>query len=283
MKKETVELMEYRGGYTLVSSAELEALFRAYRDGLLKKAEFRVWAAGKERGSLHPSSKVTCERILNCKAKEKGISRIRRGAAKSASARLAEVLAHLPEAGRKKAVSRQLLRAISQGRLSCAETVVSLMYSLRRIQQKKPLKRLLPLERYARFTYRNIEEVSGVPRANVCRAVSSLKAKGFLSTVWVVKQNENQFGLLFVDGSALTVVPGAAADRSQPEVRKKPTPPPRNDNSPQCKSTTLINSYPKTVNQENKGFLSRGRVDPDWERIQRRAKAMRENELDQAA
>ena len=137
-------------------------------------------------------------------------------------------------------------------------------------------------ERYARFTFRELEDLSGISRANISRAVASLKAKGLLSTVAVVKPNENQFGLLFIDGVLLTLIPGAATkDRSKPptpvRVHEKATPPLQFNNSPLIKSATLKKDYPKREILKNK-LGSFSHVDKsEWERILQRGRMIAEN------
>ncbi len=86
------------------------------------------------------------------------------------------------------------------------------------------MKRLETEERYARFTYRELSGLSGISRAKISRAVSSLKTKGYLATAWVVKRNENEFGLLFVDGPALTLVKSAPKNRAITPAHERATP-----------------------------------------------------------
>jgi hypothetical protein len=288
-KKEVVDALEFRGGFALLKKSEAEAIITGYRDGLVKKDTLRVFAAMKEKGALHAKSKVDLSRITNSKSEKKGLKRLRVGLIERERERLASLLKTPPEATeRRKCASRRALRAIAQGRLSCTESIVLLMYFAKRITQVKPLKRLEVGERYARFTFRELEELSGISRANISRAVASLKAKGFLSTVAVVKLNENQFGLLFVDGVLLTLIPGAARrDRSKPlapvRVHEKATPPLQFNNSPVIKSATLKKDYPKREILKNKlGSFSQG-TKSDWERIKERARLIRENLGEQAA
>lgn len=290
MKKESVETLEYRGGYALVQSLELQTVIEGYKEGKIKKDALRVFAAQMESRALHSKSKVDLSRILNCKASNEGIKRLRSGIIRKAESEIDSILKPLHgQTSRPKAVSRKILRGIAQGRTTANEAIVLFMFSLRRISQAKPLKRLIAKERYARFTYRELSELSGIPKANISRTVQTLKQKGLIGTVWVVKQNENQFGLLFVDGSALTLIPGGAADRSKPEKNKTTTPPRQINNAPVIEMTTLRKNYPKIDIQKNKESLNlgkevgKGSTRNDWERILARAKAMKENLTEQAA
>jgi len=286
MKKEGVDRFEYRGGYALISESELLAVLSAYKKGEIRKDQLRVWAARHESGALHVKSKVTLERILNCKSSQDGIKRLRSGLIKKAEERIDTVLEGSRESSsRRRAVARGVLRSIAQGRISCTETMVCLMYAARRIGQRKPLKRLLSNERYARFTYRELAELSGVPKANLSRAVASLKEKGLLSTVWIVKQNENQFGLLFVDGAILTLIPGAAKDRSHTERQKTTTPPRQNDNTPVIVLPTLRKIDPKIDIQKSKVCDGRGKgpFNSEFERIKARARAIEASLIEQVA
>ena len=61
------------------------------------------------------------------------------------------------------------------------------MYFARRISQAKPLQRLEEDERYARFRLGELEELSGIPRANASRAFARLSERGFLGNIEVAK------------------------------------------------------------------------------------------------
>jgi hypothetical protein len=283
MKRESVEVFEFRGGYAAISERELFAILAAYKNGYLKKDDFRVWAALHEEGMLHPKSKVTLNRIINCKAAQAGIKAMRSGVIGRSEHRLEHLLSGIAE-GRKRTVARVVLRAMAQGRLSCTESIVAIMYALRRVTQRRELKRLLPSERYARFTLRELEQLSGVARANLSRSIASLKVKGILSTVWVVKQNENQFGLLFVDGPLLTLIPGAAENRGAKQ--KKTTPGARNNNTPVIVLPTLKKEDPKReIQKEERNSLWTGGKtwSNHWERILARGQAMKESFVEQVA
>ena len=282
-KKEVVDALEFKGGFALLTKSEAEAIITGYRDGRVKKDTLRVFAAMKEKGALHSKSKVDISRITNSRSEAKGVKRLRSGLIERERERLASLLKTSPETTeRRKCASRRALRAIAQGRLSCTESIVLLMYFAKRITQVKPMKLLEVGERYARFTFRELEDLSGISRANISRAVASLKAKGLLSTVAVVKPNENQFGLLFIDGVLLTLIPGAATkDRSKPptpvRVHEKATPPLQFNNSPLIKSATLKKDYPKREILKNK-LGSFSHVDKsEWERILQRGRMIAEN------
>lgn len=287
-KKNTVDALEYRGGYSLTKSTELEAVITGYRDGKVNKDAIRVFAARREKAALHEKSKVDLARIVNSKAALEGVKRLRGGVIERVGQTLDNLLNDSPRATeRLRCVPRRALRAIAQGRLSCSESIVLLMYFSRRISQTRQMKRLEAGERYARFTYGELEELSGISKANISRAVASLKAKGWLSTVWVVKPNENQFGLLFVDGPLLTLIPGVARmDRSKPpisEVNKSATPPAQFSNTPVIKLTTLKKDNPKREIQESKQGSFPQDLRSDWERIRTRAQQIREQLAEQAA
>lgn len=283
-KKETVDALEFRGGYSLITSEVIEAVIVGYRDGHLNKDSLRVFAARAEKSALHTKSKVDLSRILNSKSSLEGIKRLRCGTIVRAGEKVDQALIVASRGSqRRKCASRKALRAIAQGRLSCTESVVLLMYFLKRITQAKPMKRLEVGERYARFTYRELEELSGVSRANISRAVASLKEKGFLATVWVVKPNENEFGLLFVDGPALTLIKGASANRENPPANEKATPPAQKSNTPLIERATLRKFDPKREILERKqGSFSQGK-DSEWERILARARQIEANLESQAA
>lgn len=283
-KKELVDALEFRGGYALVTESALDAIITGYRDGHINKDSIRVFAARAEKSSLHAKSKVDLSRILNCKASLEGVKRLRCGIIEKAGGRVDNALIAAPGGSqRRKSASRKALRAIAQGRLSCTESVVLLMYFRKRITQVKTMKRLESRERYARFTYRELETLSGISRANISRAVASLKRKGFLATVWVVKPNENEFGLLFVDGPALTLIKTAPKNRENPPVNEKASPPAQSSNSPLNEKAILIKLYPKSEIQERKQGFFPQEFDSDWDRIRARAKQIKESLEEQAA
>ncbi len=104
--------------------------------------------------------------------------------------------------------------------------------------------------------------------------------------MWVVKQNENQFGLLFVDGPAISLIPGSAVDRSKPErEHKKATPCAQNSNAPVVVLATLRKEDPKRDKEEIRcSFDSRkGNARSEFERIKERARQMRAIFQEQAA
>jgi hypothetical protein len=283
-KKEVVDALEYRGGYSLINSKSLEALIEAYREGIVNKDCIRVFAALGEASALHAKSKVDLSRIVNSKATLEGIKRLRRGAIEKAHITTGQLSNPAGQgAGRRKCVPRKALRSIAQGRLTCTESIVLLMYFMKRITQVKSMKRLEVGERYARFTYGELAELSGIPKANISRAVASLKQKGFISTVWVVKPNENEFGLLFVDGPALTLIKSIQGDRSKAPVHKTTTPPDQNNNTPVIKITTLRKDYPKREIQRERAGGSFNQFGSELNRIIERARQMRENFEGQAA
>jgi hypothetical protein len=151
-KKNTVDALEYRGGYSLTGSTALEAIITGYRDGKVNKDAIRVFAARLEKSALHEKSKVDLARIVNSKAALKGVKRLRRGVVERSGTTLDQLAKDQPEGKeRLRCVPRRALRAIAQGRLSCSESVVLLMYCSKRISQTKQMKRLEVGERYARY------------------------------------------------------------------------------------------------------------------------------------
>ena len=105
----------------------------------------------------------------------------------------------------KKPVARKALRHIACGGATTVESLLLFAYFMRRIPQRKPMQRLLTGEQYARFTYAEFQAWTGVHRASQCRMMRRLIERGFLSTIPVVKQNENVYGQLFVDGQAISL------------------------------------------------------------------------------
>jgi hypothetical protein len=178
-----------------------------------------------------------------------------------------------------------VLRHIAQWRSTSNEAVVLLYYMARRVRQAKPLERLKAGERYARFTYGELEELSGIPRANVSRAVTRLKDRGWLNTVDVAKQNENVYGQLFVDGALISF---SAARRPVNNRGRKKAQDERNDNTPLHETTTLRKEDPKTGISSFHGKVGektgpRVSLSAEFERIKRRAEQMKAELMRQAA
>ena len=294
-KRSHVNYMEFRDGYVLVKRARLEAIIEGYKRRELRRNELRLFAAMCEQEGLHWRSKVDITRTLNCTSEIEGIRHLSRGIIEKAQAKVMATLesARQDDSERRIAVSRRMLKHAARGAGTSNEIIVMLYYCLRRMRQQGRCDRLQENERYARFTYRELETVSGIPRANICRAVAKLRAKGILNAAWVKKQNENRFGLLFVDGSLVSLTcPRQGKNRS-----KKPRTAPhestttlrRIDNPPRHKPTTLINDNPKTNNQRGMdGFWGRRTSaktsgQAEFERIRQRAEQMRAEWVDQAA
>jgi hypothetical protein len=263
------------------------AVIAGYKAGKLKRNELRVFAARLEETALHEKSRVELARILNCNSGMKGVRRLRdseiRGAGNTLDAWLGTEAA---ESSRPVIVSRRVLRHIAQGRSTSNEAVVLLYYMARRVRQAKPLERLKAGERYARFTYGELEELSGIPRANVSRAVARLKDRGWLNTVDVAKQNENVYGQLFVDGALISF---SAARRPVNNRGRKKAQDEQNDNTPLHETTTLIKkTYPKTrISSFHEEIVEetgrRASLSAEFERIKRRAEQMKAELMRQAA
>ncbi len=233
--------------------------------------------------------------IVNCKSGIKGIRRLSRGEIERAQAKVRATLesAQQEDSEWRIAVSRRMLKHAARGGSTSNETIVMLYYCMRRLPQERRLDRLEESERYARFRYRDLETVSGIPRANVCRAVAKLRAKGILNTAWVRKQNENKFGLLFVDGPIVSLsCPRQGKNRSKKPktaLHESTTTLRRIDNAPWHESTTLINDNPRTDNQRGiDGVFARKAAakatrQTEFERIRQRAEQMKAEWVEQAA
>lgn len=294
-KRSDVNYMEFRDGYVLVQRTELAAIIEGYRTRKLRRCELRVYAAMCEEAVLHQQSKVDIAHILNCKSDVKGIRRLSKGRIEKTQAKVRAIIdsASQDECGRRIAISRKMLRHAARGGATSNEIIVMLFYCLRRLRQNRRLRRLERTERYARFKYRDLEEVSGIPRANVCRAVARLRDKGFLNTAWVNKRNENKYGLLFVDGPLVSLsCPRQGASRRQrprPAAHETELIPSRIDNAPRHEPTTLINENPKTSYQRSfhtafsMKALARTSRQAEFDRIRRRAEQMRAELVEQAA
>lgn len=293
-KKEHIDWAEFRGNYIPVPVGDLMTIIDAYKHRELGRDELRAFAGGLEAKALHEKSHVDIYRIVNAKSKNKGIRRLTAPQIDAATNKVAKLLSRssdtpnvLVENGDKQVlVARRFARHIAQGRCTCSEMIMLFYYCVRRLRQHKPLDRLLPRQRYARFTYRSLEALSGIPRANLCRALARLKERGFIATRPVAKQNENHHGLLFVDGHLVTLTLGQRTGLPA-KVDKTTTPDRQNNNTSSRKTTTLINVDPKkTIQEQNApppGRITWNTNNRGVQQIVARVNAMLEAQLEQAA
>lgn len=293
--KKTIDRDEFAGNYTLAYRTELVAILNAYRERRIGKADLRAFAARLESKALHEKSKVDIHRIVN--ARKNGRPSMSQGAIEKSLTRVDAILADTEMEGKRAIISREMARYIAHGRATCSEVAVILYYSLRRKKQNRRLERLAPDERYARFHYRDLFELSGCRRATLCRAVARLRARGLLELLVVHKLNENSNGNLFVDGSAVSLTPQnrqACTSCVKPTTRLQ-----HSDNAPHRKPTTPINKNPKRriLNKSRAGFRLQEKdgvlvasvvqtprkVDPEILRIQARSRHIQDSWLDAVA
>jgi len=252
-RKKDIARDEFVGNYTLAFREELRVVIDAYRQRLLGKDELRVFAAMLERRALHAKSRVDLHRIVNAKRSvARSLSRSRISAIEL---RLNELLASVSTDGKRVAVARRMVQYVARGRATCSEAVVLFYYCLRRLRQRKRLERLREGERYARFRYRKLAEVSGCARATLCRAVARLRRRGYLQTLEVNKLNENHYGCLFVDGPLVSMT--SQAGRGQSRMSKTTTACAVSDNGPVQFSTTPENRDPKREIPNRRGHRVR--------------------------
>jgi hypothetical protein len=247
-KKQKLERAEFAGNYTLAHREEVHAIIRAYRDRRLRKDDLRVYAAILEERALHGASRVDRARVINSRA---SVTRaLSTSAIRRASSRIKTVTAACSGTGKRVAIAREMVRYIAQGRATCTEAMVLFYYCLRRIKQLRRRELLQEGERYARFRYRDLAELSGCGRSSLCRAVGGLREAGLLEVVRVQQQNENANGNLFVDGPLVSLT--SHVNRSTDWKPRTTTGRVRSDNAPGVFSTTLENRDPKTVIRKRK-------------------------------
>jgi hypothetical protein len=312
--KRSIRYLQFAGGYAQALDTQLRAVLEGYRQRLFRRNEVRVFAARLEQSVLHEKSRVSLYRIINCNSQRKGNRRLSQGEIHTAIEKLDRLLPQLQasfdlekaRAERKpkiKPVARKVLRHIARGGATTVEALLCFAYFLRRISQVKSMQRLLPHEHYARFRYAEFETWTGVHRATQSRIVQRLVARGYLNTAPVHKQNENCYGLLFIDGPMLSLVrPRQTAPKRRPRTYHPSLPSPSRDckkrstpfsvliNTPAEKRSTLRNLNPKTEIQEREklasslkeGFLGR-HPDPGLQRIAVRAAQMLDETSFQAA
>ena len=240
--KNNVSDFEFRDGFALVESEVIDAIIKGYRDGYIRKNELRVFAARYEKDRLPSNSKVDLYRIVNHRTGTKGIKRLSHKEIDAAAVVVDNTIARVGS-GKKKAVARRFLRYIARGSSSNAESLFLLYYCQRRIKQTRLLICLNPKERYARFTYRELAQSSGVRRATLCDAKVRLVNRGLLITVAVSKQNENAYGMLYIDGMHVTLT----RRQEDFDINKTVTAPEEKRNTSREETGTLINGNHKTV------------------------------------
>lgn len=297
--KSNLSYRQFCGGYAQAIDVHLAALLAGYQQGHLRRNEIRVFAGRLEQSALHRDSRVSLYRIINCQSQRKGNRRLSQSEIQTAIEKLDRVLPSLQESFDnerpvKKPVPRKVLRYIARGSATSVEALFCFAYFLRRIPQRKPMQRLQTNEYYARFRYAEFEAWTGVHRATQSRILRRLTARGFLSHAPVHKQNENAYGLLFIDGPLISLTRPRQSSKvrlPQPDRREKTsTPASEMVNASAHKTSTLRNSNPKTEIQEQErqvwrlknGFLGRHR-DPSLQRIALLAAQMAEQFTGQAA
>lgn len=295
-KKQTLERDEFAGNYTLAYREEVLAIIRAYRDRRIRKDDLRVYAAVLEERALHGKSRVDRRRVINSRASI--THALSSSAIREASTRIEAITKECSWTGKRVAIAREMVRYIAQGRATCTEAMVLLFYCLRRIKQLRRRELLQEGERYARFRYRDLSELSGCGRSSLCRAVGGLREAGLLEVVRVQQRNENANGNLFVDGPLVSLT--SHLNRSADWKPKTTTGRVRSDNAPGVFPTTLENRDPKTRIPNKKGvrvrfvFKDDGRTvvrvverptdrDLDLARLQARAWQVEQAQLDAVA
>ena len=305
--KKNIRYWQFEGGYAQAEDTQLRALLEGYRLGHFRRNEVRVFAARLEFGARHPNSKrLQLDRVLNWNSIRKGNRRLTASQIEEATRMLDNYLPQLQvqyeseweQADRtpiQKPIARKILRHIATGGATTAEALFCFAYFMRRIPQRKRMRRVLPAEWYARFRYADFQEWTGIHRATQCRILRRLVERGYLKVEPISQQNLNAYGQLFVDGLGYSLV----RRKPSPQRRNKPVPSgcdkkstPRREkvNAPLHKRSTLIKvDLKKEIEEEERfvsglktGYLAR-HGDPDLQRIALKAAQMLENTVRQAA
>lgn len=277
-RKRTIERDEFVGNYTLAYRDEVLAIIRAYRGRRVRKDDLRVYAATLEGRALHKKSRVDQRRVINSTASV--THALSSSAIRKCAARIEAVTGESSRTGKRVVIAREMVRYIAQGRATCTETMVLLYYCLRRIKQLRRRERLQEGERYARFLYRDLSELSGCGRSSLCRAVGGLREAGLLEVVRVRQQNENENGNLFVDGPLVSMT--SHLNRSQDWKPKTTTGRVRTNNAPGPLPTTLGNKDPKTGIRKKKGTRVRFAFKDDGRTVVRIVERPTERDIDLA-
>lgn len=243
--KKSINYLEFRDGYKLINECEIDAMLSAFREGKVRKNEWRVFSALHEKSALHKESNVDLYRAVNHGTHIKGVKRLSHKEIDAAKQVVEQTIKDCGD-GQKKPVARKFLRYIAKGSASKAEAVLLLFYCKRRIRQPRQYDRLAKNERFARFTYRVLAELTGLRRATLCEGLARLVNRGLLNTAPVSKKNENFYGMLYIDGTIVSLSRNNAQNRPYREKVKTVTPIEVKRNAPQKKTVTLINKDPKT-------------------------------------
>lgn len=281
---------EYKEGFSVIKETEILAVLREVkREKRGAKNLLRVFAAKHEKKSLHGNSRVDLYRIINAKAEEKGIKRLSCGEIEKAEKRLNSL--QVEDKKRTRAVSRVILRQVALGMLSTSETQLFLFYSSRRITEgKRRLQRLIVGERYARFKYRELQELSGLSPAKASEALARLKEKGILHTIEVKKQNENHYGQLFVDGWLISLVRKMVdcVKKVVEKLTKRERPGGEKGSTPHHKRERLRKDYPKNLIKKEKeinNWIKKAgeEKNPLFQRLYKKCAIMESSQIGQTA
>lgn len=244
--KNSINYLEFEGGYALVNTSVIDAIVDGYRQGSIRKNELRAFAAILECNAMHKDSKVDLYRIINQGTGVKGVKRLTNKEINASIEIVTKVIATAGE-GEKKPVARKFLRYIAKGSASGAQAILLLYYCKRRTRQPKQYDRLAKNERYARFKYGDLSELSGLRRATLSEALGKLIDRGLLNTAPVAKQSENFYGMLYIDGARVSLTRMGEYNTPYRRSTKKTVSPLReNRMAPTNKTATLINKDPKT-------------------------------------
>lgn len=189
---------DYRGGYA--RTTDLDALFEAIKAKKILKNELRYFCAKLEYEEARGA--VSIDQIINTPGKRRFTS----GEQERCKLSLIQSLVKDPKERELTAkIPRKFLKVAAKGRLKMSEMITALFYFRWRMPQRRRRTSLLRGERYARFTYALVEQVTGLARATVCVALQMLRNNKLISIVWRPMYEIKKFGLLFVDGPALNL------------------------------------------------------------------------------
>lgn len=194
---------EFNTNYALVSLRLLHSLFDAVKEGLIKTDELRVWAALVELGEQPEGGEPTSlYKIANNRPK---CTLSKKKIVKAENLLQSLNLCHdrSIKDGERKPIPRVIIRHIARGMSSKAVLIVCLFYFSRRIHQRTPLRHLYRWERYARFTYAQVQEQTGIYKATTCHAIELLTQKRLIKVISPNQTLINRYGLIFVDGELI--------------------------------------------------------------------------------
>lgn len=199
----------FQGGYIRASRLQCDLLLELAKaakgeGNKLKVHQTRIFAALLiKKGS--PNQNFSTDWLINGDEPKR---RMTKGQQKTALDRLKEIKEGFELETDEKSkwdvkIPSKVLFQMARGKILALRAVLLILYFSRRMTQKKPYKGLKKGECYARINYKEVSELLGYSRSRICECMKWLRKNLLLFVVSMKKQNENRYGMCFVDGAQI--------------------------------------------------------------------------------